>query len=121
MRFLAFVLIVICSSASAQVPPGAALGGYQNNVWSDYFHTFDQSGTWAQTWWISTPTLGNNHDGSVTRVPGAHIALVTNGGPYGAMIINHPDVLAAYEPSFLHGYFEASIRLATTTDRKSVV
>ena len=112
------VLIFLCTlteHAFAQVPSGAVLGGFKNVVWSDYFHTFDQSGTWAQTWWLSTPTLGNNHDGSVTRVPGAHIALVTNGGPYGSMIINHPDVFAAYESSFLHGYFEASIRLATTT------
>ena len=94
-------------------------------VWSDYFHTFDQSGTWAQTWWLSTPTLGNHYDGSVTRVAGngggipAHVALVTSGGEFGSMILNHPNVFAppSYEPSFLHGYFEASIRLTTTSGK----
>lgn len=98
-------------------PPGAVAGGYQNLVWADYFHTFDQSGTWSQTWWTTTPTLGNHPpDGPIVRVPGppAHLSISTSGGPYGSQIINHPNVFASYEPSFMHGYFEVSVRLTTS-------
>lgn len=118
MRALACTLILLAFPVCAQVPPGAAAGGYTTKIWGDNFTTFDQSGDFYQTWWTGNAVILGNSLGTATLQPysppatmGIQLLTTATGG--WSSIFNHPPHSPSFEPGWKHGYFEAYIRLKT--------
>lgn len=98
-------------------PPGATAGGYTTLMFSDYFLTFDQASDPYRIWWTETAVIGVPSGGAFTLLgPGLGLKMTTGPTGLGSALINHP---VSQQPwsygGWMHGYFEAAIRLSTTS------